>query len=205
MVIPEPINRPRVSKDRVPFSPGLLGAMALGLLVGSGLGLAGTAEADVTPAPLDRSIVQGFAKGDGATVQPADEAKTEVPKTPSPAEAVVAPVAPLPAKGGAAAVADAPQGQSSMPPQAPAVSAAGPAAEPKPSVTPTTLDPSIIRRFAKDKMQSPDSAPAATPGRATAAPAPVPAPLPDQADQTSKAPLPDDQMNLIRETFSGGG
>jgi len=34
---------------------------------------------------------------------------------------------------------------------------------------------------------------------------PTPGSAPDEADETGKAPLPDDQMNLIRQIFSGDG
>jgi hypothetical protein len=186
--------------------------IALGLLVSSGASLAGKSEADVTPAPLDMSIVQGFAAGGGATkkaataaAQSAVETKTEAPMAAAPIEPVVAPVPASTAKDGAAAAVDTPQGPSSTLPEVSAVSVATPAAEPKSSVTPTTLDRSIIQGFANDTMQPAGATSAATSGGSGGAPAPVPASTPDKADASSKVPLPDDQMNLIRETFSGDG
>jgi hypothetical protein len=186
--------------------------MVLGLLVGSGVSLAGKSEADVTPAPLDMSIFQGFARGDGAATkaatapaQPAVEAKTEAPMASAPAQPAGAPVPASPVKEGAAAVVDAPQRQSSMPAQGEAASAATPAGKPRPSSTSTTLDRSIIQGFAKDTMQKAEATSAATPDGSTGALGPVPAPTLDEADASGKVPLPDDQMNLIRRTFSGDG
>jgi hypothetical protein len=212
MVNPDLLCRPPVSKDQVPLSRGLLGAMLLGLLVGSGVSLAGKSEAGVTPTPLDMSIVQGFARGDGAAAkaatapaQPAVEAKTEAPMASAPVESAGAPVPASPVEDRAAAVADAPQRQSSMPTQGTAAGAATPAGKPKPSAAATTLDRSIIQGFAKDTMQKAEATSAVAPDGSSGTPGPVPVSTPAQADASSRGPLPDDQMNLIREVFSGDG
>ena len=188
--------------------------LTLGLLCCTGFAFAAEPSSDATPSPLNMSIIQGFSTSDNmkdAAPEPAPPTAQPGPAAAAPAAAPAASAAPVAQPEPSASVApekahsqvvvvEMPSGTA----QAPAAGSTAEGVEKQLSA----FDMGTIRALVSPPGAA-DAAPATAPAaamQATKAPPPMAAPRrPAAAAEPKPAgeqPLPDSQMELIRNTFA---